>query len=120
MSFTELRTYRYITGQHKKTKEMSISLCSVFRVVHFFIFFVLSCYVSLCSESRVAHFFSFFVLSCYVSVCSEFRVAHFFSFFVLSCYVSVCSEFRVTHFFSFFFSCPDMYLYVLCSVLLIS
>jgi hypothetical protein len=38
----------------------------------------------------------------------------------LSCYVSVCSEFRVAHFFSFFFSCPDMYLYVLSSVLLIS
>ena len=46
-----------------------------------FVFFVLSCYVSLCSEFRVAHFFSFFVLSCYVSLCSEFRVAYFFSFF---------------------------------------
>jgi hypothetical protein len=41
---------------------------------------VFSCYVSVCSQFRVAHFFSFFVLSCYVSVCSEFCVAHFFSF----------------------------------------
>ena len=52
--------------------------------------FALSCYVSLCSEFRVAHFFSFFVLSCNVALCSEFRVTHFFSFFVLSCYVALC------------------------------
>ena len=126
------------------------------------VFVVLSCYVSLCSEFRVAHFFSFlcavllcicifwvpccsflyflcvvllcifmfwvpccsfhnfFVLSCYVSVCSEFRVAHFFRFCVLFCYVSLCSEFRVAHFFSFFLCCPVMYLYILRSVLLIS
>jgi hypothetical protein len=51
------------------------------------VFFVLFCYVSLCSEFRVAHFFSFFVLSCYVSLCSEFRVAHFFSLF---CVVLLC------------------------------
>jgi hypothetical protein len=85
---------------------------------------VLSCYVSVCSEFRVAHFFRFFlrcpvmclyvlcsvllislvlfVLSCYVSVCSEFRVAHFINFFLLSCYVSVCSALRVAHFFSVF------------------
>ena len=102
---------------------------------------MLSCYVSVCSEFRVAHFFNFFVLSCYVSVCSEFRVAHFFSFFVLSCYVSLCSEFRVAHFIivlcvvllcifmfwvpccsfhNFVLCCPVMYLYVLSSVLLIS
>jgi hypothetical protein len=66
------------------------------------IVFLFSCYVSLCSEFRVAHFFSFFVLSCYVSLCSVFRVAHFFSFYVSSCYVSLCSVFRVAHFFSFF------------------
>jgi hypothetical protein len=41
----------------------------------------LSCYVSVCSQFRVAHFFSFFVLSCYVSVSSEFRVAYFIIFF---------------------------------------
>jgi hypothetical protein len=83
-------------------------------------FLVLSCYVSLCSEFRVAHFFSFFVLSCYVSLCSEFRVAHFFTFFcaVLLCicmfWVPCCS------FLLFFSCCPVMCLYVLSSVLLIS
>ena len=102
------------------------------------VFFVLSWYVSLCSEFRVAHFFSLFVLSYYVSLCSEFRVTYFFSF--LSCYVSLCFEFRVAYFFSFcrvvllcifmfwvpccsfhncFSCCPVMYLYVLSSVLLI-
>ena len=50
-------------------------------------FFVLSCYVSLCSEFRVAHFFSFFVLSCYVSLCFKFRVAHFINLF---CFVLLC------------------------------
>jgi hypothetical protein len=37
---------------------------------------VLSCYVSLCSEFRVAHFFSFLccpVTNIYVALCSEFR-----------------------------------------------
>jgi hypothetical protein len=48
---------------------------------------VLSCYVSVCSEFRVAHFFSFFLLSCYVSLCSEFRVALFIIFF---CVVLLC------------------------------
>ena len=123
---------------------------------------MLSCYVSLCSEFRVAHFFSFFMLSCYVSLCSEFRVAHFFRFCELSRYVSLCSEFRVLHFINVFcvgllcicmfwvpccsfllffpvvllcifmfwvpccsfhnfcLCCPVMYLYVLTSVLLIS
>jgi hypothetical protein len=71
-------------------------LSSLLLISYFF--FVLSCYVSVCSEFRVAHFFSFFVVSCYVSLCSEFRVVHFFSFFVLSCFVSLCSEFRVADF----------------------
>ena len=118
-----------------------VSLCSEFRVAHFFSFFVLSCYVSLCSEFRVSHFISFFVLSRYVSVCSELRVAHFFSFFLLSCYFSLCSEFRVAHFIiclsvvllcifmfwvpcwsfhNLFLCCSLMCLYVLSSVLLIS
>jgi hypothetical protein len=79
-----------------------LSLCSEFRVAHFFSFFVLSCYVSLCSVFRVAHFFSCYASSCYVSLCSVFRVAHFFSFFALSCYISLCSKFHVAHFFSFF------------------
>ena len=81
---------------------------------------MLYCYVSLCSEFRVTHFFSFFVLSCYVSLCSEFRVAYFFSFCcaILLCvfmfWVPCCS------FHNFFVCCPVMYLYVLRSVLLIS
>ena len=84
------------------------------------VFFVLSCYVSLCSEFRVTHFFCFFVLSCYVSLCSEFRVAYFFSFCcaILLCvfmfWVPCCS------FHNLFVCCPVMYLYVLSSVLLIS
>ena len=102
---------------------------------------MLSFYVSLCSEFRVAHFFSLFcvVLLCIFMFCVH--VAHFFSFlccpvmylyvlssvllislvfFVLSCYVSLCSEFRVAYFIKKKLCCPVMCLYVLSSVLLIS
>jgi hypothetical protein len=102
---------------------------------------VLFFYVSLCSEFRVTHFFSFLccpvmylyvlssvllislvfvVLFCYVSLCFEFRVAYFFSFFrvVLLCifmfWVPCCS------FHNCFSCCPVMCLYVLSSVLPIS
>jgi hypothetical protein len=33
MSNTELRTYRYITGQHKKTKEMSNTELRTYRYI---------------------------------------------------------------------------------------
>ena len=66
------------------------------------VFFVLSCYVSVCSEFRVAHFFSFFLrcpVMCLYVLCSVLLIS--LGLFVLSCYVSVCSVFRVAHFFSF-------------------
>ena len=106
------------------------------------VFFVLTCYVSLCSEFRVAHFYSFvlccpimylYVLSSVLLISLDFMccsviclyvlnsmLLNSLVFFVLSCYVSVCSEFRVAYFFFFFFCCPVMYIYVLSSVLLIS
>jgi hypothetical protein len=103
--------------------------------------------VSLCSEFRVAHFFSFFVLSCYVSLCSEFRVAHFFSFFLRCLVMFIKKHNRTTQKNKrneqhgtqnikkhnkttqkktkemsnlVFLRCPVMCLYVLSSVLLIS
>ena len=76
------------------------------------VFFVLSCYVSLCSEFRVAHFFSFFVccpVMCLYVLSSVLLISLVFlccpviclyvlssvllislGFFVLSCYVALC------------------------------
>jgi hypothetical protein len=80
---------------------------------------VLFFYVSLCSEFRVTHFFSFlccpvmylYVLSSVLLIflfllCCPVMCLYVLSsvllislvFFVLSCYVSLCSEFRVAHF----------------------
>ena len=81
--------------------------------------FVLSCYVSVCSEFRVAHFFSFFcvVLLCififWVPCCLflNFLCCPVMYLYVLSSVLLISLV---------FLCCPVMCLYVLCSVLLIS
>ena len=84
------------------------------------VFVVLSCYVSLCSEFRVAHFFSFL---CAVLLCICIFWVPCCSFLYFLCVVLLCIfMFWVPccSFHNIFLCCPVMYLYVLSSVLLIS